>query len=182
MGGLIIKRDMTSVREQLTLKQDEFQSLVAKRLGMGDLKDLSPANLRRAEELAEKYLDIWEEADRQGDPLAQVDDALATLAREYHDLKKQIRRHPVVSRRHPLLLRRRPGGERPTTAPRRWTPRGAIHRPGYASPSTRRGCRFGWNPWICVPLAVLLIVGGFVGFLPVLGFGRFRALKSESPG
>ena len=90
MGGLIIKRDMTSVREQLTLKQDEFQSLVAKRLGMGDLKDLSPANLRRAEELAEKYLDIWEEADRQGDPLAQVDDALATLAREYHDLKKQF--------------------------------------------------------------------------------------------
>ena len=53
-------------------------------------EDLSPANLRRAEELAEKYLDIWEEADRQGDPLAQVDDALATLAREYHDLKKQF--------------------------------------------------------------------------------------------
>jgi hypothetical protein len=85
---------MTSVREQLTLKQDEFQSLVAKRLGMGDLKDLSPANLRRAEELAEKYLDIWEEADRQGDPLTQVDDALTTLAREYHDLKKQFEDTP----------------------------------------------------------------------------------------
>jgi hypothetical protein len=81
---------MTSVREQLTLKQDEFQSLVAKRLGLGDLKDLSPANLRRAEELAEKYLEIWEEADRQGDPLTQVDDALTTLAREYYDLKKQF--------------------------------------------------------------------------------------------
>ena len=25
--------------------------------------------------------------------------------------------------------------------------------------------------WVRVPLAVLLIVGGFVGFLPVLGFG-----------
>ena len=81
---------MTSVREQLTLKQDEFHSLVAERLGMGDLKDLSPANLRRAEELAEKYLDIWEEAERQGDPLTQTDDALTTLAREYHDLKKQF--------------------------------------------------------------------------------------------
>lgn len=88
---------MTSVREQLTLKQDEFQSLVAKRLGMGDLKDLSPANLRRAEELAEKYLDIWEEADLQGDPLTQVDDALTTLAREYYDLKKQIDDAPPSS-------------------------------------------------------------------------------------
>ena len=57
---------------------------------MGDLKNLSPANLRRAEELAEKYLDIWEEADRQGDPLTQVDDAITTLARECHDLKKQF--------------------------------------------------------------------------------------------
>jgi hypothetical protein len=85
---------MTSVREKLTLKQDEFQSLVAERLGMGDLKDLSPANLRRAEELAERYLDVWEEADRQGDPLTQVDDALATLAREYHDLKKQFEDTP----------------------------------------------------------------------------------------
>jgi hypothetical protein len=85
---------MTSVHEQLTLKQDEFKSLLAKRLGMSDLKDLSPANLRRAEELAEKYLEIWEEADRQGDPLTQVDDALTTLAREYHDLKKQFEDTP----------------------------------------------------------------------------------------
>ena len=92
---------MTSVREQLTLKQDEFQSLVAKRLGMGDLKDLSPANLRRAEELAEKYLDIWEEADLQGDPLTQVDDALTTLAREYYDLKKQIDDAPRLQTRLP---------------------------------------------------------------------------------
>jgi hypothetical protein len=44
--------------------------------------------------LAERYLDVWEEADRQGDPLTQVDDALATLAREYHDLKKQFEDTP----------------------------------------------------------------------------------------
>jgi hypothetical protein len=86
---------MTSVREKLTLKQDEFQSLVAERLGMGDLKDLSPANLRRAEELAERYLDVWAEADRQGDPLTQADDALTTLAREYHDLKKEFADTPL---------------------------------------------------------------------------------------
>jgi hypothetical protein len=88
---------MNSVLEQLTLKQVEFLSLVAKRLGMGDLKDLSPANLRRAEELAEKYLDIWKEADGEGDPLTQVDDVFTTLAREYHDLKKQIDDAPPSS-------------------------------------------------------------------------------------
>jgi hypothetical protein len=88
---------MSAVLEQLMLKQAEFQSLVAKRLGMGDLKDLSPANFRRAEELAEKYLDIWKEADDQGDPLTQVDDVLNTLARECHDLKKQIDDTPSSS-------------------------------------------------------------------------------------
>jgi len=88
---------MNSVLDQLTLKQVEVQSLVAKRLGMGDLKDLSPANLRRAEELAEKYLDIWKEANDEGDPLTQIDDAFNTLACEYHDLKKQIDDTPSSS-------------------------------------------------------------------------------------
>jgi hypothetical protein len=88
---------MTSVCEQLTLKQVEFQRLLAKRLGMGDLKDLSAANFRRAEELAEKYLDIWKEANDEGDPLTQTDDAFNTLAREYHDLKKQIDDTPSSS-------------------------------------------------------------------------------------
>src|SRR5262245_24362660 len=88
---------MTSVLEQLMLKQVEFKSCLAKRLGMGNLKDLSPANLRRAEELAEKYLDIWKEADSEGDPLTQIDDAFNTLAREYHDLRKQIDETPNFS-------------------------------------------------------------------------------------
>src|SRR5262245_20315906 len=88
---------MSSVLEQLMLKQVEFQSHLAKRLGMGDLKDLSPTNLRRVEELAEKYLDIWKEADSEGDPLTQIDDAFNTLARECHELKKQIDETPNSS-------------------------------------------------------------------------------------
>jgi hypothetical protein len=92
-----------------------------------------------AEELAEKYLDIWEEADRQGDPLTRVDDALATLAREYHDLKKQFADTRSSPEDTPLVLRRRPGRERPTTVPAEKLP-GAIHRPCWlfrgASPST----------------------------------------------
>ena len=88
---------MSAVLERLTLKHAEFQSLVAKRLGMGDLNDLSAANFRRAEELAEKYLDIWKEANDEGDPLTQIDDAFNTLAREYHDLKKQIDDTPSSS-------------------------------------------------------------------------------------
>ena len=88
---------MSSLLDQLMLKQVEFQRLLANRLGMGDLKDLSPANLRRAEELAEKYLEIWKEADGEDDPLTHVNDAFNTLAREYHDLKKQIDDIPASS-------------------------------------------------------------------------------------
>src|SRR5262245_36369878 len=123
---------MTSALEQLMLKQVEFQRLLTKRLGMTDLKDLRPANLRRTEELAEKYLDIWKEADAEGDPLTRVDDAFNTLAHEVHELKiKTDRRHPLLFTRHPLLLRGQPRRKRPTPNPLNGgeeTPRSLLSR------------------------------------------------------
>src|SRR5262245_24532583 len=61
------RRDMTAGYKQLTLKKVEFLNLVAARLGMRDVTDLSPANLKHAEKLAEKYLEIWKEADGEDD-------------------------------------------------------------------------------------------------------------------
>jgi hypothetical protein len=78
------------LRAQLTAKKIEIQALIARRRGMGALKDLSPADFKRVEDLADGYLEIWEEALREGNPDTQGDETFNTLARECHEIQKQI--------------------------------------------------------------------------------------------
>lgn len=82
--------ELLKLRAQLTAKKIQIQALVAKKRGMGALSDLSPADFTHVEDLTNKYLDIWEEADRVGNPDAQGEDPFNKLARECHEIQTQI--------------------------------------------------------------------------------------------
>ena len=81
---------LLKLRAQLTAKKVQIQSLIAKKHGMGAFADLSPANYKRVEVLTNGYLEMWEEANREGNPATQGDEAFNTLARELHEIQKQI--------------------------------------------------------------------------------------------
>ena len=79
-----------SLRAQLAVKKIQIQKFVAKKHGMGNLTDLSPADYLRVASLTDNYLEIWEEAFGEGHPDTQGTDTFHTLAREHHEIQKQI--------------------------------------------------------------------------------------------
>jgi hypothetical protein len=81
---------LLKLRAQLTAKKIQIQAFVAKKHGMGALKDLSPEDFERVEHLTDSYLEIWEEAHREGHPATQEAGTFNTLARECHEIQKQI--------------------------------------------------------------------------------------------
>jgi hypothetical protein len=42
------------------------------------------------DELTDRYLEEWLEADSEGHPIARLDGELNTLIREYYEIKKQL--------------------------------------------------------------------------------------------
>jgi hypothetical protein len=81
---------LLKLRAQLTAKKIQIQAFVAKKHGMGALRDLSQADFKRVEDLTDGYLEIWEEAYHEGHPAAQGEETFNTLARECHEIQKQI--------------------------------------------------------------------------------------------
>jgi hypothetical protein len=78
-----------TLRARIEAKTIEIQALVARKHGMGELKDLSAPDRQLVEAFTRKFLEIWEEAYREGDPATQGDDAFNILARELLELNRR---------------------------------------------------------------------------------------------
>jgi hypothetical protein len=73
-----------------TAKRLHILERMAKMRNLGGLQDLSATDFARMDELTDKYLEEWLEADSEGHPIARLDGELNTLIREYYEIKKQL--------------------------------------------------------------------------------------------
>jgi hypothetical protein len=70
-------------------KRMQILERIAEMRDLGPLKGLSATELARLNELTDRYLEEWLEADSEGHPVARLDGELNTLIREYYEIKKQ---------------------------------------------------------------------------------------------
>ena len=67
------------LQAELTAKKIEIQALVAKKHGKGSLSQVSADDYQRLEILTAKYLDMWDEASREGHEARRGDEAFNKL-------------------------------------------------------------------------------------------------------
>jgi hypothetical protein len=73
-----------------TAKRVQILERLAEMRNLGALQDLSASDFARVDELADRYLEEWLEADTEGHPVARLDGELNTLIREYYEIKKRL--------------------------------------------------------------------------------------------
>jgi hypothetical protein len=73
-----------------TAKRVQILERLAEMRNLGALQDLSASDSARVDELADRYLEEWLEADTEGHPVARLDGELNTLIREYYEIKKRL--------------------------------------------------------------------------------------------
>jgi hypothetical protein len=73
-----------------TAKRVQILERLAEMRNLGALQDLSATDFARIDELADRYLEEWLEADTEGHPVARLDGELNTLIREYYEIKKRL--------------------------------------------------------------------------------------------
>jgi hypothetical protein len=72
-----------------TAKRVQILERLAEIRNLGALQDLNATDFARIDELADRYLEEWLEADTEGHPVARLDGELNTLIREYYEIKKR---------------------------------------------------------------------------------------------
>jgi hypothetical protein len=72
-----------------TAKRVQILERLAEMRNLGALQDLRATDFARIDELADRYLEEWLEADTEGHPVARLDGELNTLIREYYEIKKR---------------------------------------------------------------------------------------------
>jgi hypothetical protein len=73
-----------------TAKRVQILERLVEMRNLGGLQDLSATDFARIDELADRYLEEWLEADTEGHPVARLDGELNTLIREYYEIKKRL--------------------------------------------------------------------------------------------
>lgn len=81
---------LVHLRVRLAMNTVQIQMLVAKKNGMGDLVDLSPADYQRLDALIENCFATWKEAESEGDPPSQDDGTFNKLALARREIQMQI--------------------------------------------------------------------------------------------
>jgi hypothetical protein len=78
------------VEKRLALKTIEMHDVVAKLHGMGDLKDISPAEYESVRDLTEKFYEAWKEAKDEGILVGVADVPFNKLAAERFEIEQAL--------------------------------------------------------------------------------------------
>jgi hypothetical protein len=82
-------KNKIKLQSHRTAKRMQILERIAEMRDLGTLKGLSATEFARLNELTDRYLEEWLEADSEGHPVARLDGELNTLIREYYEIKKQ---------------------------------------------------------------------------------------------